>query len=150
MLEMKTMRTITKKTVAVRWLIAPAAALMLVACDRQPTPEQQAKVAKEAQEIQAKAQEAQLTDRWNTLSAEIPQIVDVVTARVELLEKKHEFPEGVDAREVKQAASTMTESWQQALGAFANSNMPEAVAAAQMAKDKGSEVMQTLQMTPVG
>lgn len=93
----------------------------------------------------------QLTDRWNTLSTELPEMVETVTARVTSLAKTKKFPEGVDAasfENIKMAADTMAKDWQAALGAFANSNMQEAVDLAQAAQDKGTEVMNALGMTP--
>lgn len=93
----------------------------------------------------------QLTERWNSLSTELPEMVESVTARVASLAKSHKFPEGVDAvsfDNIKAAADTMAQSWQQALGAFANNNMQEAVDMAQTAKDRGTEVMTALGMSP--
>ncbi len=93
----------------------------------------------------------QLTDRWNTLSTELPEMVESVTARVTSLAKTKKFPEGVDAasfENIKMAADTMAKDWQAALGAFANNNMQEAVDMAQAAQDKGTEVMNALGMTP--
>lgn len=143
---MATMNTVLKSA------LLCSALLVLGACSRQPDPAQAAKAAAEAKAEEAKKEQAKLAEQWNTLSAEIPQIVEVVTARVDLLEKKQTLPEGVDAagfKTVREDASTMSESWRQALGAFANNNMQEAVAAAQTAKDKGSQVMQTLHMSPL-
>jgi len=93
----------------------------------------------------------QLTERWNSLSTELPEMVESVTARVASLAKSRKFPEGVDADSfdnIKAAADTMAQSWQQALGAFANNNMQEAVDMAQTAKDRGTEVMTALGMSP--
>jgi hypothetical protein len=93
----------------------------------------------------------QLTDRWNTLSTELPEMVESVTARVTSLAKTKKFPEGVDAasfENIKASADTMAKDWQAALGAFANNNMQDAVDMAQAAQDKGTEVMNALGMTP--
>ena len=93
----------------------------------------------------------QLTDRWNTLSTELPDMVESVTARVASITKTKKYPEGVDAaafENIKASADTMSKDWQAALGAFANNNMQEAVDMAQAAQDKGTEVMNALGMTP--
>ena len=93
----------------------------------------------------------QLTDRWNTLSTELPEMVESVTARVASITKTKKYPEGVDAaafENIKASADTMSKDWQAALGAFANNNMQEAVDMAQAAQDKGTEVMNALGMTP--
>jgi hypothetical protein len=107
----------------------------------------------EAEKASAAAVAAQLTERWNDLSTELPDMVESVTARVASLSKSRKFPEGVDAvsfENIKSAADTMAQSWQQALGAFANNNMQEAVDMAQTAKDRGTEVMTALGMSPSG
>ena len=104
-----------------------------------------------AEKVNADALAQQLTDRWNTLSTELPDMVESVSARVVSLAKSKKFPEGVDAasfENIKAAADTMSKDWQAALGAFANNNMQEAVDMAQAAKDKGTEVMNALGMTP--
>ena len=93
----------------------------------------------------------QLTERWNTLSTELPEMVESVQARVLSLSKSKKYPEGMDQAtfdNVKAAADTMSKDWQAALGAFANNNMQEAVDMAQAAQDKGTEVMNALGMTP--
>ncbi len=97
------------------------------------------------------ARAATLTDDWNTLSTQVPEMVEAVNARVESLARTKKFPAGMNAagfESTRAAAGEMTQSWQKALGAFANSNMEEAVVSAQAAKQKGTEVMSTLGMTP--
>lgn len=104
-----------------------------------------------SEKANADALATQLTERWNTLSTELQDMVEAVNARVTSLAKTRKFPEGIDAasfENVKAAAKTMSDNWQQALAAFANNNMQEAVDMAQMAKDKGTEVMNALGMTP--
>ncbi len=104
-----------------------------------------------AEKVNADALAQQLTERWNTLSTELPEMVESVNARVASLAKSRKFPDGVDAasfENIKAAADTMAQNWQQALGAFANNNMQEAVDMAQAAQDKGTEVMNALGMTP--
>lgn len=91
----------------------------------------------------------QLTEQWNTLSVELPEMVETVTARVDSLTKSGKLPKDVDAamfERVKTEAATMARSWQQALGAFSNGNMQEAVDMAQVAKDKANLVRLTLKM----
>jgi len=103
------------------------------------------------EKVKAAAVADQLTERWNSLSTELPEMVESVTARVASLAKSRKFPEGVDADSfdnIKAAADTMAQSWQQALGAFANNNMQEAVDMAQTAKDRGTEVITALGMSP--
>ena len=97
------------------------------------------------------AHTASLTESWNTLSNEVPGMVEAVNARVASLARTKKFPAGMTAatfETTRAAAGDMTQSWQKALGAFANSNMDEAVVSAQAAKQKGAEVMSTLGMMP--
>jgi chromosome segregation ATPase len=92
----------------------------------------------------------QLTEQWNSLSSELPDMVESVTARVESINKSGKLPKDVDQAtfdRIKGEAETMSQRWQQALAAFANGNMQEAVDMAQVAKDKASMVMTTLGMT---
>lgn len=106
----------------------------------------------EDERAKAAAVAEQLTERWNALSTELPEMVETVTARVTSLAKSKKFPEGVDAAgfdNIKFAADAMAQSWQMALGAFSNNNMQEAVDMAQTAKDRGTEVMNALGMTPM-
>jgi hypothetical protein len=103
-----------------------------------------------AQKTENEVQTAQLTEQWNTLSVEVPEMVEAVTARVDSLTKSGKLPKDVDAatfERVKTDAATMAQSWQQALGAFSNGNMQEAVDMAQVAKDKAGVVMLTLKMS---
>ncbi len=105
----------------------------------------------EEERAKATAVAEQLTERWNSLSTELPEMVETVTARVTSLAKSKKFPEGVDQAgfdSIKAAADTMAQSWQLALGAFSNNNMQEAVDMAQTARDRGTEVMSALGMTP--
>jgi hypothetical protein len=92
----------------------------------------------------------QLTVQWNTLSEELPAIVESVTARVASLEKSGKLPKDVDEAtfsRVKADAAIMAQSWQQAQGAFSNGNMQEAVDMATTAKEKAGTVMMILGMT---
>jgi hypothetical protein len=103
-----------------------------------------------AQKTENEVQTAQLTEQWNTLSVEVPEMVEAVTARVDSLTKSGKLPKDVDAatfERVKTDAATMAQSWQQALGAFSNGNMQEAVDMAQVAKEKAGVVMLTLKMS---
>ena len=97
------------------------------------------------------AHASQLTDSWNALSNDVPEMVEAVNARVESLVRTKKFPAGMNPTSfdaTRAAATDMTQTWQKALGAFANDNMEEAVGSAQAAKQKGAEVMNTLGMKP--
>jgi len=103
----------------------------------------------ESQRGDMEAMTAELTNQWNSLSEELPEMVETVNARVESLAKTGKLPKDVDAaafERVKADAATMSERWQQALGAFSAGNMQEAVDMANAAKDKGSAIRATLGM----
>jgi hypothetical protein len=91
----------------------------------------------------------QLTEQWNTLSVEVPEMVEAVTARVDSITKTGKLPKDLDAaafERVKTESATMAQSWQQALGAFSNGNMQEAVDMALVAKDKANTLRSWLKM----
>jgi hypothetical protein len=97
------------------------------------------------------ARAAQLTDTWTALSTEVPEMVEAVNARVKSLVRTKKYPAGMNTSSfetTRAAANEMTQTWQKALGAFANENLEEAVGSAQAAKQKGAEVMNTLGMKP--
>jgi hypothetical protein len=131
-----------------RWSTVLAMGSMLAACGGSQEAEQATKNKMEAaaQEAKAMADERVTTERWNALSTEIPTIIETVTERVDQLAKEPTKPETF--AETKTVVDKMNESWQQALGAFANNNMKEAVDMAQVAKDKGVEAMNTLGLHP--
>lgn len=104
-----------------------------------------------AKKAEQEALVQKLTDSWNSLSAEVPELLDVVTARVDSLARTKKFPAGMNAttfETTRASVVAMTQDWQKALGAFANSNMQEAVAMAQSAKDRATEAMNALGMKP--
>jgi hypothetical protein len=109
---------------------------------------QQRIIAKKAEQA---ARAARLTESWNALVAEVPDLVNAVNARVDSLAHTSKLLAGMDRtafEATRAAAIEMTQSWQQALGAFANDNMEEAVGSAEAAKQKGAEVMTRLGMEP--
>ena len=106
-----------------------------------------------SKKTEAETMTAQLTEQWNTLSVEVPELVEAVTARVDSLVKSGKLPKDVDAatfERVKTESASMAQSWQQALGAFSNSNLQEAVDRAQIAKEKAATTMNTLGMNATG
>src|SRR5262245_44193967 len=95
------------------------------------------------------ARAAQLKNSWNALAAEVPGMVSAVNARVDSLGRTRKYPAGMNRsgfETTRATATEMTQSWQKALGAFANDNMEEAVGSAQAARQKGAEVMNSLGM----
>lgn len=102
-----------------------------------------------AMKTEAEATTAQLTEQWNTLSNEVPELVERVVARVESLTKSGKLPKDVTTEafeQIKTESASMAQNWQQALGAFSNGNMQEAVDRAQIAKEKAATAMHVLGM----
>jgi len=100
------------------------------------------------QTLTAKKAEAQeltesLTEQWNTLSEEVGSMVETVNDRVTAISKPGKMPKNIDAgtlEHVKTEAAAMSDRWQKALAAFANSNLQEAVDMAQAAKEKAAGI----------
>jgi len=104
-----------------------------------------------ARKVEQAARAAHLTDSWNALAVEVPEMVSAVNARIDSLARTRNFPAGMNRtgfETTRAAATEMTQSWQKALGAFANDNMEEAVGSAQAAKQKGAVVISSLGMKP--
>lgn len=142
----------TKKNAAGHpWGALLLLAMVLGACGGAPEPANKAIADAEAAKAAQAAHAANVTENWNTLSTEVPDMVNAVNARVDSLARTKKFPDGMNAasfESTRAAAGEMTKSWQKALGAFANNNMEEAVNSAQVAKQMGTEVMNQLGMTP--
>ena len=74
-----------------------------------------------------------LTERWTSLAAGVPALFTAVQARLDQLSqpKNRKMAAGIDVGAAKSALGEATSQWSKAQGAFGNSNMNEAVAAAE-------------------
>ena len=99
---------------------------------------------------EAEAAIAAATTEWNSLSADVPKLVEVIQSRVDILGKSSKLPKNVskDAFEAaKSGLASMKATWSEATSAFASGDAIGAVTKANSVKLQGSEVMQKLGMT---
>lgn len=92
-----------------------------------------------------------LTGDWNTLSADVPKMVDAIQSRVDMLSKSRRLPKNIDQASFDAAKSgldTIKQAWTDATQAFSAGNVEEAVAKARTAHQKGAEVLGLLGLTP--
>ena len=96
---------------------------------------------------------AGLKDEWNSLSGDVPQMLEAIQSRVDMLSKSRKLPKNIDQASFDAAKSgleTMKQNWTAATQASAAGNVEEAVAAVKAAKQKGSEILGLLGMQAAG
>jgi hypothetical protein len=94
---------------------------------------------------------AALKDEWNSLSGDIPQMVEAIQSRVDMLSKSRKLPKNIDQASFDAAKSgldSMKRDWTAATQASAAGNVEEAVARVRSAQQKGNEVLGLLKMQP--
>jgi hypothetical protein len=108
-------------------------------------------VAAKAKELvaAAAAKKDELTKSWGDLSGGLPQMLDAVKSRVDILSKSKKLPANLDKEKFEGAQSGLAEAnktWDEANSAFKEGNLAAAVAKATAVKEKASEIMATLGM----
>jgi hypothetical protein len=102
----------------------------------------------------AAAKKTELTQSWTTLSAGLPQVVQAIQSRVEILSKAKKLPAGLDKDKfetAKTGLATVTQTWTEATTAAGAGNLVDAVAKANTVKAKAAEVLGLLGMpVPAG
>ena len=102
----------------------------------------------------AAAKKAELTQTWATLSAGLPQVVQAIQSRVDILAKAKKLPPGLDQAKLDSAKSglaAMTEAWSAATAAAGSGDVAEAVSKASAVKGQAVEVLTALGMpVPAG
>lgn len=100
------------------------------------------------------AKKAELTQSWTALSAGLPQVIETIKSRVEILAKAKKLPAGMDAAKldaVKAGLATMTQTWADATAAAGSNDIAGAVAKATIVKTKAAETLGLLGMpVPAG
>jgi len=94
---------------------------------------------------------AAATEEWNTLSADVPKMVEAIQSRVDILGKSKKLPKNVSQEAFDSAKSrleTMKATWAEATSAFAAGNAVDAAAKANSVRQTGTEVLAQLGMTP--
>lgn len=113
-----------------------------------------AQVASLQQTVAAKRQEAQAamaaaSEEWKTLSVEVPQMVQALQSRVDILSQSKKLPKNVskDAFAAAQSGLESTKtSWTDATAAFGAGDPVKAVQLAKSAKESGTAALQSLGM----
>ena len=110
-----------------------------------------AKVTALGTEVAAAKQKAiaELTDSWNSMSSDLPNMVDAIQSRVDMLSKSKKLPKGLDQASFDAAKSGLDEIkglWSAATQSFNSGNVEDAVAKAKTVQQKGTEVMSLLGM----
>jgi hypothetical protein len=97
----------------------------------------------------AAAKKAELTQAWTAMSAGLPQVVQAIQSRVEVLSKSKKLPAGLDQAKfdsVKGGLAAITEAWGAATAAAGSGNVADAVSKANEVKSKAVEVLTALGM----
>jgi len=110
-----------------------------------------AKVAALATDVSAAKQAAiaTWTDEWNSLSADLPNMVNAIQSRVDTLSKSKKLPKNIDQatfEAAKTGLDDMKSTWNAASQSFNSGNVEDAVAKAKQVQEKGTEIMSQLGM----
>jgi predicted outer membrane protein len=110
-----------------------------------------AKVAALGNEVATAKQAAitKWTDEWNSLSADVPNMVSAIQSRVDVLSKSKKLPKNIDQATfdaAKTGLDDMKSTWNAASQSFNSGNVEDAVAKAKQVHDKGTEIMGQLGM----
>jgi hypothetical protein len=89
---------------------------------------------------------AELNKEWPTLAGSLPQWLEALQKRLEMLGKSKKAPAGVDVPAATAALAEAQSLWGKAKAAFAAGNLQEAVASARTVKDKAGEAANALKM----
>lgn len=102
-----------------------------------------------AKKSEAEAAMAAATQEWESLSADVPQMIAAMQSRVDVLAQAKKLPKNLSADAFKAAQeglSTVKTAWADATASFGSGNAVAAVSKAREAKQKAAEVMQSLGM----
>ena len=87
---------------------------------------------------------------WNTVSADVPKMVEAIQSRVDILSSAKKLPKNVSQEALDTAKSGlewMKTTWAEATAASTTGKPAEAVEKAKAVKEKGAEVLAALGMT---
>ena len=97
----------------------------------------------------AAARKAELTKGWEEMSAGLPKTIDDIKSRIAALSKGKTLPKGLDKAKFESAKSGLDEidkAWNEAKQAFQQGSLADALAKANGAKEKATEIMSALGM----
>jgi hypothetical protein len=87
---------------------------------------------------------------WNSLSTDVPKMVEAIQSRVDILSSAKKLPKNVSQEAFNSAKSgldMMKAQWNEANGAFMEGKAAEAVEKAKAVKARGAEVLAALGMS---
>jgi hypothetical protein len=102
-----------------------------------------------SKKAELEAATAAATTEWNSLSADVPRMVDAIQSRVDILGKSRQLPKNVSQEAfgaAKSGLDSMKAMWAEATSAFASGDAVGAVSKANSVKQQGSDVLQKLGM----
>jgi hypothetical protein len=88
----------------------------------------------------------ELRKQWPAIADSLPQWLEGLQKRVDALGRTHKLPPGVDLAAARSSLDEARALWGKANAAFAASNLEEAIATAQRAKDKATTAAAALHM----
>jgi hypothetical protein len=99
----------------------------------------------------AAAKKAELTKSWEDLAAGIPQMMDAIKSRLDILAKSKKLPAGLDKDKLAALNAGYDEAmkqFQEAKDAATAGSLAKAIEAGNAIKQKGMEIATTLGLTP--
>jgi DNA repair exonuclease SbcCD ATPase subunit len=102
--------------------------------------------------VSKQTQSVAATNEWESLSEEVPKMVEAIESRVDTLSGSRKLPADVDKAAVESAKSaleSMKSQWAEASAAFNAGNAIEAADKARMVQARGEKVIDLLGMSPV-
>lgn len=97
----------------------------------------------------AAAKKAELAKSWADLSGGLPQVLQTIQGRVDILSKAKTLPANVDRATVdgaKTGLDSMNKAWADAQASFSSGNLADALAKANALKSQAAELMTKLGM----
>ncbi len=95
------------------------------------------------------AKKDELTKGWEGQSKLVPNMIDAIKSRVDILSRSKKLPATLDQAKfdgAKNGLAEITKTWDEANGAFKEGAIADAVAKAKSVKEKAVEIMNTLGM----
>ena len=97
----------------------------------------------------AMAKKDELTKGWEAQAKLLPNMIDAIKSRVDILSKSKKLPATLDQAKfdgAKSGLAEITKTWEEASGAFKAGALADAAAKAKSVKEKAVEIMNTLGM----
>ena len=97
----------------------------------------------------ATAKKTEMAKTWESLSVGMPQVVETIKGRVDILSQSKKLPADMTAdklAEAKSGLSEITQQWTEATEAAKGGNLTDAIAKGTLVKAKAADVLTTLGM----